>query len=81
MRRATKTSRDIPEGIHGALAAMLKEGGFEVRTATLDEPEHGLPGEVLDTTDVLLWWGHAAHEEVSDETVGGCTSGCSVGWA
>lgn len=58
-----------PEGIHGALAAMLKEGGFEVRTATLDEPEHGLTDEVLNTTDVLLWWGHMAHDEVSDETV------------
>ncbi len=58
-----------PNGIHGALAAMLGDGGFEVRTATLDEPEHGLSESVLDTTDVLLWWGHAAHEEVSDETV------------
>ena len=58
-----------PEGIHGALAAMLKEGGFEVRTATLDESEHGLPDDVLETTDVLLWWGHLAHDEVSDETV------------
>jgi trehalose utilization protein len=48
---------------------MLKDGGFEVRTAILDEPEHGLPDDVLDSTDVLLWWGHAAHEEVSDETV------------
>ena len=58
-----------PDGIHGALAAVLKETGLEVRTATLDEPEHGLSREVLDTTDVLLWWGHAAHEEVSDEIV------------
>jgi trehalose utilization protein len=58
-----------PEGIHGALAAMLEEAGLEVRTATLDEPEHGLTQEVLDTTDVLLWWGHVAHDEVSDETV------------
>ena len=58
-----------PEGIHGTLAAVLKDAGLEVRTATLDEPEHGLPEEVLNTTDVLLWWGHLAHEEVSDETV------------
>jgi trehalose utilization protein len=58
-----------PNGIHGALAAMLDDGGVEVRTATLDEPEHGLSESVLDTTDVLLWWGHAAHAEVSDETV------------
>ncbi|MGB8001951.1 MAG: ThuA domain-containing protein [Anaerobacillus sp.] len=57
-----------PNGIHGAIAEFLKED-FEVRTATLDEPEHGLSEEVLNGTDVLLWWGHIAHEEVSDEIV------------
>ncbi|WP_165997670.1 ThuA domain-containing protein [Bacillus sp. Cs-700] len=57
-----------PNGIHGAIAEFLKED-FEVKTATLDEPEHGLSEEVLNNTDVLLWWGHIAHEEVSDEIV------------
>lgn len=42
---------------------------FEVRTATLDEPEHGLTDEVLDNTDVLIWWGHRAHGEVRDDIV------------
>ena len=40
-----------------------------VRTATLDEPEHGLTDEVLANTDVLLWWGHMAHGDVSDAVV------------
>ena len=40
-----------------------------MRTATLDEPEHGLTEEVLERTDVLLWWGHLAHDEVKDEVV------------
>ena len=40
-----------------------------VRTATLDEPEHGLTDAVLAGTDVLLWWGHMAHGEVRDEIV------------
>ena len=31
-----------------------------MQTATLDEPEHGLSEAVLDQTDVLIWWGHAA---------------------
>ena len=35
---------------------------------TLEEPENGLPQEVLDWTDVLIWWGHCAHDKVSDET-------------
>jgi trehalose utilization protein len=59
-----------PEGIHGAIASGLKGlPGIEVRTATLDEPEHGLTQEVLDNTDVLTWWGHMAHKEVNDEIV------------
>jgi len=53
-----------PDGIHGALAEALRAPGVEVRTATLDEPEHGLPDDVLDSTDVLVWWGHVAHDEV-----------------
>ena len=32
-------------------------------------PEHGLTTEVLDATDVLLWWGHIAHGEVDDVIV------------
>lgn len=58
-----------PEGIHGAIARGLSPQGFVVRTATLDEPEHGLTPEVLAQTDVLTWWGHMAHEEVSDAVV------------
>jgi trehalose utilization protein len=56
-----------PEGIHAVLAASLGAAGFVVRTATLDDPAHGLPADVLAATDVLLWWGHKAHEEVRDE--------------
>ncbi len=56
-----------PQGIHAAIAEGLKkEPDMTVRTATLDEPEHGLTAAVLESTDVLIWWGHIAHEEVSD---------------
>ena len=61
-----------PRGMHGAVAEGIEENlgdGALVRTATLDEPEHGLSEEVLAATDVLTWWGHAAHDEVSDEVV------------
>lgn len=57
-----------PDGIHATIADALK-ADHEVRTATLDEPDHGLPQDVLDETDVLLWWGHIAHDEVADEIV------------
>ncbi|MGG1397229.1 ThuA domain-containing protein [Bacillus salipaludis] len=58
-----------PQGIHGAIAGFLTSAGFDVKTATLDEPEHGLTDDVLGSTDVLVWWGHLAHHEVSDEIV------------
>jgi trehalose utilization protein len=59
-----------PEGIHAAIAAGIKKfGDFEVRTAILREPEHGLTDEVLKRTDTLIWWGHMAHHEVSDTVV------------
>lgn len=58
-----------PNGIHGALAKNLAAPDLEIRTATLTEPEHGLTQAVLDNTDVLLWWGHAAHDKVDDAIV------------
>lgn len=58
-----------PDGMHTVIAGHLKEQGFSVRAATLDEPEHGLTEDVLAETDVLTWWGHAAHDQVSDEIV------------
>ncbi|MGI9050123.1 MAG: ThuA domain-containing protein [Rubrobacteraceae bacterium] len=58
-----------PDGIHAAIATSLGEAGFEAHTATLDEPEHGLTDEVLEATDVLVWWGHIAHDEVEDAVV------------
>ena len=61
-----------PHGIHGAIAEGLSEllgDEVAVRTATLDDPEHGLSEQALDETDVLLWWGHIAHDRVSDEVV------------
>ncbi|WP_419881469.1 ThuA domain-containing protein [Peribacillus sp. B-H-3] len=64
-----KVREVYPEGIHGQLASFLREESFNVRTATLDDPEHGLTEDILADTDVLLWWGHIAHDEVSDEIV------------
>jgi trehalose utilization protein len=64
-----EVAKIYPEGIHGTLAKALGTEGFTIRTATLDEPEHGLTDEVLANTDVLTWWGHRAHGEVRDDIV------------
>ncbi|MDQ3466736.1 MAG: ThuA domain-containing protein [Chloroflexota bacterium] len=59
-----------PDGIHGAIASGLKRSDdLIITTATLDEPEHGLTERVLNATDVLLWWGHKAHQEVDDAII------------
>lgn len=58
-----------PKGIHGCIAEFLEKAGMEVQTATLEQPEHGLTEEVLKNTDVLIWWGHMAHDRVKDEIV------------
>ena len=59
-----------PEGIHETIAKYLRsQSRLEVQTATQSEPEHGLTSEVLNATDVLIWWGHVAHNEVKDSVV------------
>lgn len=68
-REEARIAAIYPEGMHMAIARHLQVEGLEVQTATLDEPQHGLVAERLALTDVLIWWGHKAHEEVSDEIV------------
>lgn len=59
-----------PDGMHQVIAHALNTSEqITASTATLQEPEHGLAQAVLDSTDVLLWWGHAAHGDVADEIV------------
>ncbi len=59
-----------PNGMHKTIADFLSRNpDFEVRTATLDQPEHGLTEEILQNTDVLTWWGHKAHDQVKEKIV------------
>lgn len=59
-----------PDGIHGCIADFLgSEDDIEVRTATLDMDCHGLTDNVLENTDVLIWWGHAKHDDVDNRIV------------
>jgi len=60
-----------PTGIRGAVAEGLKaldtQNQLDVQAVGLDEPEQGLPDDLLNSADVLIWWGHARHGEVNDE--------------
>jgi len=72
--RVERSDADVraiyPEGMHETIADAIREhlgGSVEVRTATLDDPQHGLARPLLAATDVLTWWGHLAHDEVRDD--------------
>ncbi|HEV8541910.1 MAG TPA: ThuA domain-containing protein [Verrucomicrobiae bacterium] len=45
---------------------LRKNSGFEVRSVNLNEPNQGLSADLLDQTDVLIWWGHIRHDDVPD---------------
>jgi trehalose utilization protein len=72
--RHEKTKEEVkalyPNGLHAVIGDFLaKTGQMEITLAALDDKDQGLPDEVLDNTDVLLWWGHMFHKEVDDELV------------
>lgn len=66
-----KVAAIYPAGMHHAIADGLREHSpaTVATTATLQEPDHGLSVERLATTDVLVWWGHMAHDKVEDRIV------------
>jgi len=66
-RTDSKAMECYPNGIHEYVAGFLGSDDIEVRTAYLEMPEHGISEEILQDTDVLIWWGHRAHNKVSDE--------------
>lgn len=59
-----------PDGLHATLRSYLAEDAeLDITLAALDDPDQGLPDELLEKTDVLVWWGHVAHKEVDDALV------------
>src|SRR5215813_9528565 len=69
-KKNPKVSEIYPKGMHEAIASHLRKvAGLEVRTAVLDDPEHGLSEDVVNSTDVFVWWGHLAHQDVDDKIV------------
>lgn len=59
-----------PHGIHGCIAEFLgRNEDISVTAATLDMPNQGLSEELLQNTDVLIWWSHARQDDITDENV------------
>jgi len=67
------TSKDVyPQDINFAIAEGLKPlaaEGWEIITASLNDPDQGISDNRLNSTDVLIWWGHKKHRDVNDELV------------
>jgi trehalose utilization protein len=59
-----------PKGMHTTIAeALNRDSGITAGTVVMQDPDHGITPEKLAETDVLIWWGHKAHGEVSDAVV------------
>jgi len=59
-----------PNDINGAVADILRaDNDLAVTTAGLVDDGDGVSEEALAETDVLVWWGHLLHRNVSDEAV------------
>jgi trehalose utilization protein len=71
-RREASVKKLYPDGMHAPIVEGIQRelgDAVSVRVATLEDSEHGLSEEQLAKTDVLTWWGHAAHDQVDDRVV------------
>jgi trehalose utilization protein len=66
-------SKDVyPQDVNTAIAeglAPLEASGWQIVKASLNDPAQGISDELLNSTDVLIWWGHKKHGEVKSELV------------
>ena len=65
-----EVAKIYPQGMHAAIGEyLMQDEDIIVKLACLDDPEQGLSEEALAETDVLIWWGHMAHDEVTERSV------------
>ena len=59
-----------PKGVEGAIADCLREmEGVTVTTSTMQGPMQGFDREILNRTDVLVYWSHKHWREVAEAHV------------
>ncbi|RCL03327.1 MAG: Trehalose utilization protein [Candidatus Tokpelaia sp. JSC161] len=62
--------KNYPNSMHSTIATALnRDGGIIATPVTLQDTDHGLTNSKISETDVLIWWGHIAHDQVSDTIV------------
>jgi len=69
-QKTAEVASVYPEGLHKTIAGFLnRDGEISAGVSIITDPEQGLSEQVLDNTDVLIWWGHRHHDEVQDHLV------------
>lgn len=67
-----ESKKIYPNDINTAIVEGLKpleSKGWTIVKASLQDPDQGLGDDLLNRTDVLIWWGHKHHGDVRDELV------------
>ncbi len=66
--RFNPISKEVyPNGMHDALVKAFDGEDVEIRYACQYEENCGLTEEILENTDVLIWWAHVLHNDLPDE--------------
>ena len=64
-----KQKRAYPNYLGNHIASHLqKNESLDVLSVNLNDPGQGLSDEVLENCEVMVWWGHVRHTEISLET-------------
>lgn len=59
-----------PYDVNTAIAEGLQPlKDWQIITASITDPDQGLSDDLLNSTSVLIWWGHQKHGDVKDELV------------
>jgi trehalose utilization protein len=68
-KKSEEVRRVYPQGMAHPIAEYLRkqDGIASVHVSELDHEEQGLTDDILNNTDVMTWWGHMAHHEVTEE--------------
>jgi len=64
-----KIPKAYPDGLYKVIAEAFPEDRYIVNETGLWNIHETITAEILDETDVLLWWGHSQHDEVPDNIV------------
>jgi trehalose utilization protein len=67
--RQPQQKEAYPDFLGNVIAKHLDSlDGIEVRSVGIDDDQQGLSADNLDWAQVLIWWGHARHADIKQET-------------